>query len=357
MTQSPQRDWDRIMSGKAAVTVPLKLANWRHVLRRLQRTWDFWREPENHSHMLEGLDPATAVFDLSPLVFTVNGVTCADTDELPEPPDIICGLGTFILSTPTLLVTDPCYEKGTWCTGELEARTGEWAAQVTMRSSFSGHRNAILLVAHNSVNLRGIVLEELEDSGINAGVDSGQAGFFEKARYPDDKNQFEYEDHTWYGQICAKTLDDEGGNASISPGRFGAVSQTFWGDGGYPVLVQKDADGLVVAAALIFDGSLGCDEDEDDEEEESDKKPASTLAPVYLDTLIPTDYSALEVMPTGVPSSDSKEDDDIVIIRRPIEVISIPESELSGERRNDETSAPTAPNPSKESSDNEYLDI
>jgi len=357
MTEAPPGDWDTIMSGEHAVTVPLKLANWRHVLNRLQRTWDYWRQPKNHAHLLNSPDPAdpeTADFDLGPLVFTVNGVTCAATDELPEPPDIICGLGTFVLATPALLVTDPCYEKGTWCTGELEARTGEWAAQVTMRSSYSGHRNAILLVAHTSVDIRGVVLEELEDSGINAGVDSGQAGFFEKARYPDDKNQFEYEDHTWYGQVCEKTLNDKGGNASISPGRFGAVSQTFWGDGGYPVLVQKDADGLVVAAALIFDGSLGCEEDdEDDENEDSGKKPSSTLAPVYLDTLIPTNYSALEVMPTGVPSPESKDDDDIVIIRRPVEAVRIPESELQGELKKDQDSQV----PGKASDGREFLDV
>jgi hypothetical protein len=357
MTETPPSDWDTIMDGERAITVPLKLANWRHVLRRLQRTWDYWRQPKNHAHILnsqESADQATAGFNLDPLVFTVHGVTYADLDDLPEPPDVICGLGTFILATPTLLVTDPCYEKGTWCTGELEARTGEWAAQVTMRDSISGQRNAILLVAHTSVDIRSIVLEELEDSGINAGVDSGQAGFFEKARYPDDKDQFEYEDHTWYGQVCEKTLDDEGGNASISPGRFGAVSQTFWGDGGYPVLVRKDADGLVIAAALIFDGSLGCDEDdEEDEEEESSKKPASKLAPVYLDTLIPTDYSELEVMPTGVPPADSDDANDIVIIRRPVEVARVPESELQGELKKDQD----AQAPGKASDGLEPLDI
>lgn len=355
MTETPPTDWDAIMNGERAITVPLKLANWRHVLLRLQRTWDYWRQPKNHAHLLHSTDPddqEAADFDLDPLVFTVNGVTCADTDDLPEPPDIICGLGTFILTTPTLLATDPCYEKGTWCTGEMEARTGEWAAQVTMRSSYSGHRNAILLVAHSSVDIRSIVLEELEDSGINAGVDSGQAGFFEKARYPDDKNQFEYEDHAWYGQVCALTLNDEGGNASISPGRFGAVSQTFWGDGGYPVLVRKDADGLVIAAALIFDGSLG-GEDEDEGEDEDAKKPKSALAPVYLDTLVPTDYSELEVMPTGVPPADSEDADDIVIIRRPVEVVRIPESELQGELKKDQDVQP----PAKASDGLEPLDI
>lgn len=332
MTETPMGDWDAVLSGEAALTIPLKLANWRHVLRRLQRTWDYWRQPKNHTHILKSddpADPATANFDLDPLVFTVNGATYAELDDLPEPPDVICALGTFILATPTLLATDPCYEKGTWCTGEMEARTGEWAAQVTMRDSMSGQRNAILLVAHTSVDIRGIILEELEDSGINAGVDSGQAGFFEKARYPDDKGQLEYEDHTWYGQVCAQTLNEEGGSASISPGRFGAVSQTFWGDGGYPVLVRKDAEGLVIAAALIFDGSLGCDDDDEDEDE-SDKKPKNTQPPVYLDTLIPTDYSALEAMQPGATAPAPRDDDDdIVITRRPAELVRIPADELS----------------------------
>jgi hypothetical protein len=308
--------WGQLTSGEATA-IPLRLSNWRGVLLSLQRDWNYWRDPKNHAGIFNTGSDAGKEFDLSPLTFSYDGVVYEDPEKLPAPPDVACALGTFVLATPTLLVTDPCYGKGTWCTGELEARTGEWAALVIKRDDYRGHRNAVLLVAHTSVDIRSIVLEELEDAQLTAGVDSGQAGFFEKARYPDDKTQLEYEKGTWYHAVAELTLNDEGGNASIAPGRFGAVSQTFWGDGGYPCLVKKDDAGLVVAAALIFDGSLGSEDDEDDEgNEQATGMPRP--APIYVDDLIPDDYSVLERLPSGTSDADAGDDndDDVIIITR-----------------------------------------
>lgn len=315
MRSLEQEDWGPLSSDEAT-DVPLRLSNWRGVLLSMQQDWNYWRDPKNHAALFSKGKASDIEFDLSPLTFSYEGVVYEDPEKIPAPPDVACLLGTFVLATPTLLVTDPCYEKGTWCTGELEARTGEWASLVIKRDDYRGHSNAVLLVAHASVDIRSIVLEELEESDVHAGVDSGQAGFFEKARYPDDKAQFEYEDGTWYGAVCALTLDDSCGNASIAPGRFGVVSQTFWGDGGYPCLVRKDDAGLVVVAALIFDGSLGSEDDDDEDDELSTSGPRP--APVYVDDLIPDDYSELERMPPGVADSSAGADseDDIVITPR-----------------------------------------
>lgn len=289
-------NWKAINSCEAA-TLPLSLATWRYDLTRLQDDWDYWREPSNHEGLFNANGAPQDPFDLSPMTFSLNDSVYQNAEDIPAPPDVAYALGTFHLATPTLLVTDPCYKKGTWCTGELQACVGEWSALVIQRPAGSGHRNAALLIAHASVDIRGVVLSELADSGISAGVDSAQAGFFEKERYPSNPAQLESEKGTWYRAVADQTLDDARANASISPGRFGAASQTFWGDGSYPCLVRKDAEGQVIVAALIFDGSVG----PDDEGIVGRTTSTETPMPIYVDRLIPKDYRALEVMPEPAP--------------------------------------------------------
>jgi hypothetical protein len=297
MREVKQANWRDINSCEPA-EIALPITSWRQAIGRLQDDWNYWRQPENYGDVFNTGSFKDVVFDLSPMTFSLNGSVYEDAKDVPSPPDVAYGLGTFILATPTLLVTDPCYKKGTWCTGELQARPGEWATMVIKRPFGSGHRNAVLLIAHTSVDIRNVVLGELTDSGVVAGVDSAQAGFFEKDRYPKDKAQLEYEDGTWYRAVANQALNDERANASVAPGRFGAVSQTFWGDGSYPCLVRKDTEGQVIVAALIFDGSFKSDEDDGPVVQAVPERPA----PIYVASLIPEDYSALEVMPSPPPA-------------------------------------------------------
>jgi hypothetical protein len=256
---------DDLYSG-APVRLTLPLNSWRQTLARLTRFHNYMRDPANHKHT--GLSAkALANFDTSDLTFTVNEVAYKNHKEIPGPADLVVSLGTFELATGTLLVTDPCYEKGTWCTGELEARTGTWHAQTLLRDdSFGGHRNAMLTVVHQSVELDSVHPSDMEKTDVDVGVDSGQAGFFEKMRYPDEQAQLESDDGTWYSGVCDTTdnQDGTGPGAGIAPGGWGAVSQTFWGDGGYPCFVKRGEDGLVIAAVIVFDGSMSDDEDEEE---------------------------------------------------------------------------------------------
>jgi hypothetical protein len=267
----PEPLWEPLYAGEA-LDIVLPLEGWRRALARLQRAHDFWRKPENRESFASRFpEEQRGSLDLGPLTFTLAGVVYDNPRDLPGPGGITVALGSFVLHTPTMLVTDPCYEKGTWCTGEFEARTGVWHARAMLRDDgHGGHRNAVLLVAHESLSLDGLVLAEMARSDIDAGVDSGQAGFFEKARYPDDKAQLESDDGTWYSAVCEITLDSARHGAGIAPRDCGAVSQTFWGDGGYPCFVTKDDAGLVIAAALVFDGSMSEDE-EDDEDNRGDE--------------------------------------------------------------------------------------
>jgi len=254
---------DALYDGKA-MEIPLPLNNWRRVLARLSRFHDWMRDPANQARFLAPLSPEQQVtFDTSPLTFSVDGVVYDSPRAIPGPADITVPLGTFELTTSTVLLTDPCYEKGTWCTGELEARTGTWNAQVLLRDDKGGgHRNAMLSMAHVSVSLESLEPSSMEKTDIDVGVDSGQAGLFEKIRFPDDKAQLDSNEGTWYSSVCEITGNETGTGAGIAPGGFGVVSQTFWGDGGYPCFVRKDESGQVVAVVLVFDGSMNKDDDE-----------------------------------------------------------------------------------------------
>ena len=310
--------WDKLFD-PVAVDVPLPLGSWRHLLRRVQRSYDFWRKPENQ----ERHERAGAAYDNTPLTFTVDGVLYDAIDKIPGTAEDVTHLGSFELQTSTMLATDPCYTKGTWCTTEFEALPGTWHAQLIRRDdTFSGLRNAVLTIAHADVPLDSVKLDEMEELEGSVGVDSGQAGFFEKDRYPkdpdasppgaakdavdkrvqvvsiaddgtivgepaqpavevpspdvaalepgrvlldmgDDDLETEESGQTWYEQVCDLTLDDAGVNAAIAPGDFGVVSQTFYGDGGYPCFVKKNDAGQVIAAVLVFDDSTSDEEDDE----------------------------------------------------------------------------------------------
>ena len=290
MSDFDESQWDAFIDD-AEGTAILPLSLWRKTLRSMQRSWDYWRSPKALKEFFKG-DAGATEFDLTPLEFTLNGVSYKDVDDIPATEDLAFDLGTFFLATPTLQVTDPCYQKNSESAGELPARTGEWAAQVIKRDDgVTGHSNAILLIAHNSVDIDKVDFAGFQDSGLDIGVDSAQAGFFEKAQYPDDARQLEHEEGTWYYTVGQLTCRQGMGGATIAPGRFGVVSQTFWGDGSYPCLVQKDADGQVIAAMLVFDGSLST---EDDEPSEDARPMVSRDRLGYVDIFVPEDYAYLQ---------------------------------------------------------------
>lgn len=264
--------WDELLSGEA-VEVPLPTGSWRHILRRMQHTHDFLRKPANEKYR-RGISEAK--FDDGPLMFRMGNKEYTNPSDIPYDFEEIEDLGTFSQVSSTMLVTDPCYEKGTWCTGEFEALTGTWHARVVRRDdTHSGMRNAILIIAHDSVALDSLNLANLlewEELDNSIGVDSGQAGFFDKNQYPQDPDtQPENSStQTWYERVCDITLEDEAGNAGIAPDEFGVVSQTFWGDGGYPCFVMRNEAGQVMASVMVFDGSVDT-EDEDEAADEPDE--------------------------------------------------------------------------------------
>lgn len=203
-----------------------------------------------------------------------NGQPVADTTALDalvqQEPDKEYDLGQFTLTQPTLRVTDPCYDVGTWCTGTLQALPGRWSAKTVVGPTDWHVRVLTLQVSHESLGDVPVDSHEsLEKAGLNAGVDSGQCGFFDDALYPRDSQQLEYEDGTFYNDCCRSTLDRSNPGGAVVRD-MGAVSSSGYGDGGYEVYVKRDADGLVVLAQLVFIG----DGEEEDDEDEADQAAA-----------------------------------------------------------------------------------
>ena len=227
-------------------------------------------------HIQDAYEEAAEILALSPkpplLVFEVDGELYPDVRHVPRDEGFTLELGAFELSQPTLRVTDPCYSKDTWCTLALTALPGTWRANAEWGDDgIFGYRVARLVVAHESIGQLEYSTFELVDG--EAGVDSGQCGFFDDAKYPADELELEYRSAGFYRPIC-DLLSSEGGGreAAIIPGDFGVASQTFYGDGGYPCRVLRNADGVVVAAYLWYapyaDPFFPDDGDYEDEEDD-----------------------------------------------------------------------------------------
>lgn len=173
----------------------------------------------------------------------------------------IVTLGDFTVSSGQLIVTDPCYEKGTWCQGILtNVKNGLWEAFTGLkRQDGWGVRNQYLRVAHkNFLDIKCDI-----KSSIDVGVDSGQAGFFDLAKYPEGESREYGDKDSFYGQVCALTLNEEGVEDHPGAGvlEFGAVSSSGFGDGSYSCHYAKD-NNEIVAAEIVF---ISEDEEAEDE--------------------------------------------------------------------------------------------
>jgi hypothetical protein len=101
----------------------------------------------------------------------------------------ITTLGTFDVETGRVIVSDPCYDKGTWCAAEVpNVRNGTYTASIIKSDEGDwGVRVKELHAYHDSSGFPGAidpVWERLDDS---IGVDSGQAGIFDEKYYDNDE--------------------------------------------------------------------------------------------------------------------------------------------------------------------------
>lgn len=250
--------------------------------------------------------------------------------------DSVSDTQTFTVESGALRVTDPCYDMDTWCAGTLDTvRNGIWNTHVgyhkdaddmayyeraakERRAEIDRHekllmdkcgtnaevaemirqdftmfradldkreaeanarpgRVAFIHIAHAESAARFDPKTPLDSNfvlaDIDVGVDSGQAGFFDLAKYAlsladkdDSRSRRESKDsvfEAFYDSVCNLTLDDK----SFGTLQFGTVSSSGYGDGSYNCYARRDDFGTVVEAVIIFLEEYE-DADETDEEGE-----------------------------------------------------------------------------------------
>jgi hypothetical protein len=219
-------------------------------------------------------------------------------------------IGSFTLTDGNLLVSDPCYDKGTWCTALFKALPGKYNVFVNQhltkyidntKTNHKGLWNAITQYMNMKDKLKAQNLSDEEISNLiqvpnvddyyleeekirymmldliivheslpeefaskvngrtkkSVFVDSGQCGFFDYDRFPDVPDDRCFEPgkekkwtETWYGQLCDKNSHENGFVAD-----YGTATHTAYGDGSAIVYTRKNNKGLVVAARLDY---IGC---------------------------------------------------------------------------------------------------
>jgi len=174
-----------------------------------------------------------------------------------------------------VVVSDPCYEIPTWCQATLRnVLPGDYVGDVekTDGSDGWGVRIKSLIAIHedfygNRWNLKW----DYNDSVI--GVDSGQAGIFNKDFYRDDKHSESYnlplclgedwsdkEGDDWYQRMCGLTIGDEQWGTTPD----GVVSSSGYGDGSYSLLVYRDQERIVGFKIDYIDDEDGYYDDDED---------------------------------------------------------------------------------------------
>ena len=152
-----------------------------------------------------------------------------------------------------VMVSDPCYNVGTWCQGAVESVVpGTYHCYVEYcYDDLWGNRVAAIEVVNECFN---VDLFDYVETDFDIGVDSGQAGIFDYEYYV--KN---HKDDNWYYRVCNITLARESSGAIYSNG---LVSSSGYGDGSYWCYVAHDLDGngSVIAIRVEFI----TDDDEDD---------------------------------------------------------------------------------------------
>ena len=154
-------------------------------------------------------------------------------------------VGVFNVSCGQIRVSDPCYEKDSDGGFTVDnVINGQWLAYF----DYDRFRDSVACVyaVHDMYRYKASVYNLNDVAQI--GVDSGQAGIFDKVYY--DINQGgEYDNlETFYGKCCKITLDEVCGIVE----EYGVVSSSGYGDGSYSVYVGYDKDGLVYCVYIEF---------------------------------------------------------------------------------------------------------
>ena len=138
-------------------------------------------------------------------------------------------------------ITDPCYDRDTWCRINATVKSGEYDCRVWYqkeKNEYNGETEEYQIVGIIGIYLNGIIPQQkqMEEIGV-IGVDAGLAGFF--------MNKPDYSDNEW-DEFCDSICQ---GDAWIKDEGF--FSSSGNGDGAYPVYAYKH-NGEITALEIRF---------------------------------------------------------------------------------------------------------
>lgn len=185
---------------------------------------------------------------------------------------------TFKIKSGKIVLSDPCYELGTWCQGVVDnVKNGVWSASV----NYENNRVSVLNIYNIEEAIKQPNIINATEIGAElpyiCGVDSGQFGFFDYDDYLNNNLIKEHDlecedfgtnrdDDLFYRACCYLTLGEEKWGTLPT----GVVSSSGYGDGTYicygVVNDNKEYVGFSVVFMETFDFMDDYDEVDDDDE-------------------------------------------------------------------------------------------
>ena len=171
-------------------------------------------------------------------------------------------IGTINLTTGKVIITDPCYNKGTWCTATVEnVHKGEWEVYVDeVNAGMWGNR-----IGQLEIRAVGQEVTDQEELDADIGVDAGLCGIFEdKPDYGDGRWSTLCDDHFFNNSYGIATKEN-------GFGCVGCWSSSGYGDGSYVATVAYNEEGEVVGINIDYGVSADDDDEYEDEYEDEDE--------------------------------------------------------------------------------------
>lgn len=139
-------------------------------------------------------------------------------------------------------ITDPCYDKGTWCRTTQELPEGEYECWVEIEDCGDwGKRVALSQIIKNGLDNSDIYARTYV---AEIGVDAGLAGFFD--------NKPDYDDDAWddfCDMLDGKAWVVDENTAAKCDGFF---TSSGFGDGCYAVIELRDKDDKIIGYEIEF---------------------------------------------------------------------------------------------------------
>lgn len=163
-------------------------------------------------------------------------------------------IGEINLSS-RVIVSDPCYDLGTWCSGTIDnLKPGKYNCYIVQRDTDWGKRVCELIVIHQDVILDSSDISVLEN--FEVGVDSATAGIFDYDYYVKFHTPSARDVHDeWWQKVVMEgffgTKENLNNDFVISDG-LGVMSTSGYGDGGYDCFTHINSLGQKDAIKVVF---------------------------------------------------------------------------------------------------------